>query len=127
MTSEKQEIEWAKPLSKPPKWLKCDCDKTPIGKVISECYLCGFKDCPYNHELHYHHDGCPACMKADAQIAKVLDSFIRWRMGDKNRHWDEDWTALNLNGFDMEEVCRRSLAVGEKRGRESRDAEMKKK
>ena len=26
-----------------------------------ECYICGYRDCPSNEPLHYHHDGCPAC------------------------------------------------------------------
>lgn len=26
-----------------------------------ECLICGYRDCPYQEPLHYHHDGCPAC------------------------------------------------------------------
>lgn len=26
-----------------------------------ECWVCGFRDCPYGEPLHYDKDGCPAC------------------------------------------------------------------
>lgn len=29
----------------------------------SECYICGWRDCPHHEPLHYHHDGCPACIE----------------------------------------------------------------
>lgn len=28
---------------------------------IDECAVCSFRDCPSKEDLHYHHDGCPAC------------------------------------------------------------------
>ncbi|MEK6883772.1 MAG: hypothetical protein AABY22_29355 [Nanoarchaeota archaeon] len=28
----------------------------------SECIICGYRDCPHHEPLHYHHDGCPACL-----------------------------------------------------------------
>jgi len=31
----------------------------------SECIICGYRDCPYNEPLHYHHDGCPVCCFED--------------------------------------------------------------
>ncbi len=27
-----------------------------------ECIACGERDCPHGEPLHYHHDGCPACV-----------------------------------------------------------------
>lgn len=27
-----------------------------------ECLACGERDCPHGEPLHYHHDGCPACV-----------------------------------------------------------------
>ncbi len=27
-----------------------------------ECVICGQRDCPHGEPLHYHHDGCPACV-----------------------------------------------------------------
>ena len=34
----------------------------------NECIICGYRDCPEHEPLHYHHDGCPACIyKEDSQ------------------------------------------------------------
>ena len=32
---------------------------------LQECIYCGWKDCPHHEPLHYHHDGCPACIEDD--------------------------------------------------------------
>ena len=32
-----------------------------VDCLDDECELCGVLVCPHNEELHYHHDGCPAC------------------------------------------------------------------
>lgn len=37
-----------------------------------ECYICGARDCPFHEELHYHHDGCPACSQALDSIVEIL-------------------------------------------------------
>lgn len=29
--------------------------------IRAECEVRGAADCPHGEELHYHHDGCPAC------------------------------------------------------------------
>lgn len=34
------------------------CDKSGND----ECLVCGERDCPHGEPLHYHHDGCPACV-----------------------------------------------------------------
>ncbi len=48
---------------------KCTC--VPAGQVCPghtaacvnlECLACGERDCPHGEPLHYHHDGCPACV-----------------------------------------------------------------
>jgi len=39
-----------------------------------ECIHCGYRDCPWNEPLHYHHDGCPACTEDDSIIAELTDS-----------------------------------------------------
>lgn len=31
----------------------------------SECCICAEIFCPHGHELHFHHDGCPACAEDD--------------------------------------------------------------
>lgn len=38
-----------------------------------ECVICGYRDCPYHEPLHYHHDGCPACM--NKEIEKIKKSL----------------------------------------------------
>ena len=25
-----------------------------------ECMVCGYRECPLNEPMHFHHDGCPA-------------------------------------------------------------------
>lgn len=37
------------------------------GDGDEECLACGVRDCPYDEPLHYHHDGCPACIFEDEQ------------------------------------------------------------
>lgn len=37
----------------------------------SECIFCGYRDCPHHEPLHYHHDGCPACLFEDETIREV--------------------------------------------------------
>lgn len=37
-----------------------------------ECYICGYRDCPFHEELHYHHDGCPACVVAVDSVYLAL-------------------------------------------------------
>ncbi|MCK9371159.1 hypothetical protein M0R04_14705 [Candidatus Dojkabacteria bacterium] len=32
-----------------------------------ECIYCGYRDCPHHEPLHYHHDGCPACITEEAK------------------------------------------------------------
>jgi hypothetical protein len=27
-----------------------------------ECLVCGERECPHGEPLHFHHDGCPACV-----------------------------------------------------------------
>jgi len=29
----------------------------------AECLYCGVRDCPHHEPLHYHHDGCAACLQ----------------------------------------------------------------
>ena len=43
-----------------PKTKDCDDD---------ECMLCGYRDCPHNEPLHYHHDGCPACLFEGIEVS----------------------------------------------------------
>lgn len=31
-----------------------------------ECYTCGSIVCPHGEELHFHHEGCPACAEHEA-------------------------------------------------------------
>lgn len=33
-----------------------------------ECMICSIRDCPHNEALHYHHDGCPACIFYDENM-----------------------------------------------------------
>jgi hypothetical protein len=40
-----------------------------------ECELCGIRDCPFGHELHYHHDGCPKC-KLTFHVVDFDDQMI---------------------------------------------------
>lgn len=28
-----------------------------------ECELCSIRDCPFKNAFHYHHDGCPYCLR----------------------------------------------------------------
>lgn len=43
---------------------------TPYDECqVDECLLCSVRDCPHSCELHYHHDGCPACLD-EAQNAR---------------------------------------------------------
>lgn len=37
------------------------CDTTPDSGCVKECLACGWRDCPHDEPLHYHHDGCPVC------------------------------------------------------------------
>jgi hypothetical protein len=37
-----------------------DCDD-------AECWICAARDCPHREPMHYHHDGCPACIFADQE------------------------------------------------------------
>ena len=32
-----------------------------------ECWDCGKIICPHQCEMHFHHDGCPACAEHEAQ------------------------------------------------------------
>ena len=34
---------------------------------LEECTYCGFNDCPHDEPLHYHHDGCPACINEECE------------------------------------------------------------
>lgn len=43
--------------------LRCTCGD--LDPSVAECVACGSRDCPHGHELHYHHDGCPACSEED--------------------------------------------------------------
>lgn len=36
-----------------------------------ECYVCSEIVCPKQCELHFHHDGCPACAEADAAMGET--------------------------------------------------------
>lgn len=38
-----------------------DCDE-------DECFFCSIIACPFDNELHFHHDGCPDC----SQIKNTL-------------------------------------------------------
>jgi len=41
-------------------------------KTSGECIICGFRDCPHGEPLHYHHDGCPACINDDPLVQKAI-------------------------------------------------------
>lgn len=48
--------------------LRCTCNAlSEPDPMVAECMACGTRDCPQGHELHYHHDGCPACTQEDEQ------------------------------------------------------------
>lgn len=34
---------------------------------VSECMVCGVRECPNNEPLHFHHDGCPVCGLGDVE------------------------------------------------------------
>ena len=41
-----------------------------INKLLAhcddpECFTCGSAVCPHEEPLHFHHDGCPACIEAE--------------------------------------------------------------
>jgi hypothetical protein len=41
--------------------VECTCvDGDPVD---GECWPCGEKACPFREPLHFHHDGCPACIE----------------------------------------------------------------
>lgn len=41
---------------------KIDDDHPSIDNCDDdECMICAIRDCPTQHILHYHHDGCPDC------------------------------------------------------------------
>lgn len=42
---------------------------------IDECMLCGVRNCPENEPLHYHHDGCPACVVRRASPPVEVTTF----------------------------------------------------
>ena len=37
-----------------------------------ECEKCGERDCPFGCDMHYHHDGCPACYRAGCQTIDIV-------------------------------------------------------
>ena len=40
-----------------------------------ESIVCGFRDCPHDEPLHYHHDGCPACyddLRPEYDLSKLV-------------------------------------------------------
>lgn len=43
------------------------CDKDG-----GECYECSRIVCPHQCELHFHHDGCPACAMEDEREGQVI-------------------------------------------------------
>lgn len=48
----------------------CFCEKDhvdgpPEKCPANECMICAVIDCPHGEPLHFHHDGCPACVFDD--------------------------------------------------------------
>lgn len=41
--------------------------KHPKNCDEDECIYCGYRDCPHQEPLHYHHDGCPACVNEEME------------------------------------------------------------
>lgn len=41
------------------KWIK-DIHSKMCG--VGECAVCSIVFCPYGEPMHFHHDGCPACL-----------------------------------------------------------------
>ncbi len=41
---------------------KSECAGPCDACHTNECLACGERDCPHGEPLHYHHDGCPACV-----------------------------------------------------------------
>lgn len=48
------------------------CDKllNHCDKENGECSECGRIVCPYQCEMHFHHDGCPACCQHESEKIK---------------------------------------------------------
>lgn len=40
-------------------------------KESGECSTCARIMCPWNDELHFHHDGCPTCCGKESEAASV--------------------------------------------------------
>jgi hypothetical protein len=47
------------------------CRHPPGEGAVHECMTCGERDCPHGEPLHYHHDGCPACIGPDSEIVET--------------------------------------------------------
>lgn len=46
--------------------MRCTCRQlSDPDPAVAECIACGSRDCPHGHELHYHHDGCPDCIREE--------------------------------------------------------------
>jgi hypothetical protein len=41
-----------------------------------ECLACSVRECPSCEPLHFHHDGCPACIRQHEMAMKKLDAEV---------------------------------------------------
>lgn len=64
-----------------------------------ECIVCGARDCSHDEPLHYHHDGCPACVFDEAKsmtpdqkkleiAVKALQFYAQQRVYVEPEDWD---------------------------------------
>lgn len=50
----------------------------PLDETCSdgECMTCGWRDCPNNEPLHYHHEGCPSRCKSMNYSVSIVEKDL---------------------------------------------------
>jgi len=94
----------------------CDAD---------ECEICSVRDCPRKEPLHYHHDGCPACVRAKEKkkLAEItvhdsihrldeVTEMIYKNFGGKRTLWNDAWTEYHVDASVAEELIEQLRETG---------------
>ncbi len=59
-----------------------NCTHDSGSARAGECLECGARDCPEGEPLHYHHDGCPACIHAADEAIPVAPAEIKAQVAE---------------------------------------------
>lgn len=54
-------------------------DGNPNDCPVSECMTCSLRYCPHGEPLHFHHDGCPACIFYPEHVSLWLRTLLAIR------------------------------------------------